>query len=229
MAKLVFDQLGKRFYETGTRNGVLFVVDPKTGAYGKGVSWNGLVKVNEKPDGAEESAFHADDIKYLSLFSAENFKATIEAYTYPDEFEACDGSSSIIAGATVGQQTRSLFGFAYKTILGNDLEGNDYGFKLHLIYGAKASPSEREYESVNKDPNAATLSWDITTSPIDVPGFKPTANLTFDSTVLPQDTMKKITDLVYGKDPTTTGGTDGNDAKLPLPSEIISLLNPAGH
>lgn len=190
MAKIVWDESGKRLYETGVKNGVLYIQD-ETGAYNKGVAWNGLTAVTESPSGAEATPLYADDIKYLELFSAEEFGATIEAYTYPEEFEACDGSASLGTGVTIGQQDRKTFGLCYRTVLGNDVKSNEYGYKLHLIYGAKAAPSEKGYQTINDSPEAITFSWEVTTTPVNVEGFKPTASVTIDSTKIDPEKLKK--------------------------------------
>lgn len=215
MAKIVWDESGKRLYETGVKNGVLYIQD-ETGAYNKGVAWNGLTAVTESPSGAEATPLYADDIKYLELFSAEEFGATIEAYTYPEEFEACDGSASLGTGVTIGQQDRKTFGLCYRTVLGNDVKSNEYGYKLHLIYGAKAAPSEKGYQTINDSPEAITFSWEVTTTPVNVAGFKPTASVTIDSTKIDSEKLKKIEDMLYGE-----GATD---AKLPLPDELKTIL-----
>lgn len=215
MAKIVWDESGKRLYETGVKNGVLYIQD-ETGAYNKGVAWNGLTAVTESPSGAEATPLYADDIKYLELFSAEEFGATIEAYTYPEEFEACDGSASLGKGVTIGQQDRKTFGLCYRTVLGNDVKSNEYGYKLHLIYGAKAAPSEKGYQTINDSPEAITFSWEVTTTPVNVAGFKPTASVTIDSTKIDPEKLKKIEDMLYGE-----GATD---AKLPLPDELKTIL-----
>ena len=180
MSKIVWDKTGERFYETGVKNGVLYI--PTDGVYSKGVAWNGLTAVTESPSGAEATALYADDIKYLNLMSNEEFGATIEAYTYPDEFAECDGSASLATGVVIGQQSRKTFGLCYRTTLGNDTDGNDYGYKLHLIYGAMAAPSEKGYATINDSPEAITFSWEVTTTPVSVNGFKPTASITIDST-----------------------------------------------
>ena len=181
MATLVWDDTGKRLYETGVQNGVLYPRN-SSGVYPLGVAWNGLVSVTESPSGAESNKVYADNITYLNLISAEEFGATIEAYTYPDEFAACDGSGELATGVFIGQQSRQVFGLAYKSILGNDVAGNDLGYKLHLIYGANAAPSEKAYATINDSPEAITFSWEVTTTPIEVTGFKPTASITIDST-----------------------------------------------
>lgn len=215
MAKLVWDESGKRLYETGVEKGVLYV-QGENGEYQKGVAWNGLTAVTESPSGAEPTALYADDIKYLELFSAEEFGATIEAYTYPEEFEACDGSASLGAGVSIGQQDRKAFGLCYRTIVGNDVKGNENGYKLHLIYGAKAKPSEKAYATVNDSPEAVTFSWEVTTTPVNVAGFKPTASVTIDSTKITPEKLKLIEDKLYG--------TEAQEAALPLPDEIKQII-----
>ena len=218
MAKLVWDESGKRVYETGVRNGVLYV-QGENGEYQKGVAWNGLTAVTESPSGAEPTALYADDIKYLELFSAEEFGATIEAYTYPEEFEACDGSASLGTGVTIGQQDRKAFGICYRTVVGNDVKGNEHGYKLHLVYGAKAKPSEKAYATVNDSPEAVTFSWEVTTTPVNVAGFKPTASVTIDSTKIEAGKLKTIEDKLYG--------TASEEATLPLPDEIKQIITGA--
>ena len=218
MAKLVWDESGKRLYETGVEKGVLYV-QGENGQYENGVAWNGLTAVTESPSGAEPTALYADDIKYLELFSAEEFGATIEAYTYPEEFEACDGSASLGTGVTIGQQDRKAFGLCYRTIVGNDVKGNENGYKLHLIYGAKAKPSEKAYATVNDSPEAVTFSWEVTTTPVNVAGFKPTASVTIDSTKIEAGKLKAIEDKLYG--------TETQEATLPLPDEIKQIITGA--
>ena len=218
MAKLVWDKTGERLYETGVKNGVLYpMVD---GAYPKGIVWNGLTAVTESPSGAEATALYADDIKYLNLMSAEEFGATVEAYTYPDEFAECDGSASLGTGVTIGQQPRKTFGLSYKTTLGNDVDNDNHGYKLHLIYGAMASPSEKAYSTINDSPEAITFSWELTTTPVNVTGFKPTASLTIDSTKIDPAKLASIEALLYG--------SESGEAKLPLPDEIAEILKAAG-
>ena len=221
MAKLVWDKTGDRLYETGVKNGVLYI--PTSGVYSKGVAWNGLTAVTESPSGAEATALYADDTKYLSLMSTEEFGATIEAYTYPDEFAACDGSAELADGVMIGQQKRSTFGLCYKTTIGNDTDGNDHGYKLHIIYGALAKPSERAYASINDSPEAVTFSWEITTTPVNVTGAKPTASLVIDSTKADPSKLSALEDILYGKD-----GEPGNEPRLPLPDEIKTLMTAAG-
>ena len=214
MAKLVWDQTGERLYETGVKNCVLYI--PTDGVYSKGVAWNGITAVNESPSGAEPNPLYADDIKYLNLMSAEEFGASIEAYTYPDEFAQCDGSASIAKGVSIGQQTRKTFGLCYRTTLGNDTEGNDYGYKLHFIYGALASPSEKAYSTINDSPEAITFSWEISTTPVEVTGYKPTASLTIDSIAANPTKLAALEAILYGN--------ETEEARLPLPNEIATLM-----
>lgn len=217
MSKLIWDNTGERFYETGVDHGVLY---PVVGtAYPKGVAWNGLSSVSESPEGAEANDIYADNIKYLSMRSAETFKATIEAYTYPDEFAILDGSAEITKGVMIGQQSRKAFGLSYRTILGNDTEGNDLGYKIHLLYGCTASPSEKQYQTVNDSPEAIAFSWDIDTTPVNVTGFKPTASLTIDSTKVEAEKLAALEAVLYGTD-----GEEATDPRLPLPDEIIEIL-----
>jgi len=226
MSKLVWDKIGERFYETGVKKGVLYPQGPG-GTYPKGVAWNGLISVTESPSGAEPTPIYADNIKYLNLMSAEEFGATIEAYTYPDEFAQCDGSAEVATGVMIGQQSRKPFGLSYVTTLGNDVDGNDYGYKLHIIYGALAAPSEKGYSTINDSPEAITFSWEITTTPVEVTGYKPTACVTIDSTKVDPAKLAALEEILYGKDPTTPDGDDGVDPRLPLPDEIITLMSPA--
>lgn len=215
MAKIVWDEAGKHFYETGVSNGVLYP-QSANGEYPKGVAWNGLISVSENPSGAEANPLYADNIKYLNLISTEEFGATIEAYTYPDEFAVCDGSAEIAKGVSIGQQNRKAFGLCYKTVLGNDTDGNSLGYKLHIIYNALAAPSEKSYSTINDSPEAITFSWEINTTPIQVAGFKPTASVVVDSTKLETGKLKKLEDALYG--------TDSEEPKLPLPAEILTLI-----
>ena len=217
MSKLVWDQTGKRFYETGVKNGVLYI--PTAGVYDKGVAWNGLTAVTESPSGAEATPLYADDIKYLNLLSAEEFGGTIEAYTYPDEFMVCDGSAELATGVYIGQQKRSTFGLCYRTVLGNDVDNNDYGYKLHLVYGALAAPSEKGYSTINDDPEAITLSWEFTTTPVTVAGHKPTASITIDSTKVDAEKLAALEAILYG--------SETEEARLPLPEEIATLMGEA--
>ena len=223
MSKLVWDKTGERYYETGVKNGVLYPIQ-SDGTYSKGVAWNGLTAVTESPSGAENTPLYADDIKYLNLVSAEEFGATVEAYTYPDEFADCDGSASIADGVMIGQQARKIFGMSYKTTVGNDVDGNSHGYKLHLIYGATASPSEKAYATINDSPEAITFSWEIATTPVNVTGFKPTASLVIDSTKADPTKLASLEEILYGKDPTNVGASDGVDPRLPLPDEIASIM-----
>lgn len=215
MAKLVWDQEGQRFYETGVSNGVLFVANGE-GGYGAGVAWNGLINVTEQPSGAEPTNLYADNVKYLSLVSAEEFGCSIEAYTYPDEFAECDGSAELAPGVVIGQQARKRFGLVYKTVVGNDVAGNDKGYKLHLVYGCQAKPSEKAYGTINDSPEAITFSWEITTNPVAVTGHKPTSILTIDSTKVDEGKMKAIEDKVFG--------AESGEAELPTPDEVLALL-----
>lgn len=227
MSKLVWDKTGERYYETGVKQGVLYV-QGVGGTYDKGVAWNGLTAVTESPSGAEATALYADDIKYLNLMSTEEFGATIEAYTYPDEFAECDGSAALTTGVYIGQQARKTFGLCYRTTVGNDVDSNDYGYKLHLIYGAVAAPSEKAYATINDSPEAITFSWEVTTTPVNVTGHKPTASITIDSTKADPAKLAALEDILYGKNPTTEGGADGVDPRLPLPDEIATLMKAAG-
>lgn len=221
MAKIEWDKTGERLYETGVKNGVLYVQE--AGAYPKGVAWNGLTAVTESPSGAEATPLYADDIKYLNLLSAEEFGATIEAYTYPDEFAECDGSASLADGVMIGQQARKTFGLCYRTAIGNDIDGNDHGYKLHIIYGALAAPTEKAYATINDSPEAITFSWEVTTTPVNVTGAKPTASITIDSTKADPTKLAALEDVLYGKD-----GEPGNEPRLPLPDEIKTLMTAAG-
>ena len=222
MAKLVWDEAGKHVYETGVSKGVLYVMSDTPGTYEKGVAWNGLSSVSESPTGAEVSAIYADNIKYLNLMSREEFEGSIEAYTYPDEFMACDGSASPenAKGFIVGQQDRKTFAFCYQTKVGNDLNP-EAGYKIHIIYGALASPSERSYETVNDSPEAMTFSWDITTTPVAVTGFKPTAHVELDSTKIDKTKLEKIEAKLYGTD------EPSGEPTLLMPDEIIGMLTAA--
>lgn len=220
--RLKWDQTGERLYETGVKQGVLYI--PTNGVYSKGVAWNGLTAVTESPSGAEVTALYADDGKYLNLMSAEEFGATIEAYTYPDEFAACDGSKELADGVTIGQQARSTFGLCYKTTVGNDTEGNDHGYKLHIIYGALASPSEKAYSTINDSPDAVTFSWEVTTTPVNVTGAKPTASLVIDSTKADPTKLIALEDILYGKDASSGSSSQAVEPRLPLPDEIKTLM-----
>lgn len=222
MSKIVWDKTGERLYETGVKNGVLYL--QTNGVYNTGVAWNGLTAVTESPSGAEATALYADDMKYLNLYSAEEFGATIEAYTYPDEFAECDGSKELVDGVVIGQQTRKVFGLCYRTVIGNDTDGEAHGYKLHIIYGAMASPSEKAYATINDSPEAITFSWEITTTPVNVTGAKPTASVVIDSTKADPTKLAALETILYGKDPTTDGGSDGVDPRLPLPDELKTLM-----
>lgn len=223
MSKIVWDQIGEHYFETGVRNGVLYI--PKTtesggvtttDPYGTGVAWNGLTAVTESPSGAEATALWADDIKYLNLISAEEFAATVEAYTYPDEFAECDGSIALVPGVMIGQQARKPFGLCYRTAIGNDTDGNEHGYKLHLIYGATAAPSERAYATINDSPEAITFSWELNTTPVPVTGAKNTASLTIDSTKVDAAKLAALEAILYG--------SDNVDPRMPLPDEIKTLM-----
>lgn len=224
MSKLVWDKTGERLYETGIEKGVLYPF--KEGAYSGGVVWNGLTSVSESPSGGEPTALYADDIKYLELMSTEEFGATIEAYMYPDEFMPCDGSAEISKGVVIGQQKRSTFGLSYVTRIGNDTDGSDYGYKIHLIYGAKAKPSEKAYESINDSPDATTLSWEISTTPVEVSakGFKPTASVTIDSTKVKADELAALEAILYGTDAGSSGTPAATEPRLPLPDELATIF-----
>ena len=214
MSKIVWDAVGEHTFETGVRNGVLYLKDAQ-GAYNTGVAWNGLTSVSESPEGAEATDLYADDIKYLTLMSAENFKATIEAYTYPDEFEECDGSATIANGVVIGQQARKPFGLCYRTAIGNDTDGNEHGYKLHIVYGCQASPSEKQYSTINDSPDAVTFSWEVSTTPVNVNGKKPTATLIIDSTKADKAKLTALEAILYGSEST--------EPRLPLPDEIANL------
>lgn len=226
MSRLEWDKTSERLYETGVKMGVLY--PQESGTYPKGVAWNGLTAVTESPSGAEATALYADDVKYLNLMSAEEFGATIEAYTYPDEFAQCDGSAELTKGVTIGQQKRKAFGMCYRTVLGNDTDNNDYGYKLHLIYGALAAPSEKAYATINDSPEAITFSWEVTTTPVNVAGFKPTASITIDSTKVDKTKLKALEDILYGTNAAKEGGTGATEARLPLPDEVATLMKAAG-
>lgn len=224
MSKLVWDKTGERFYETGIEKGVLYPF--KEGAYSGGVVWNGLTSVSESPSGGEPTALYADNIKYLELMSTEEFGATIEAYMYPDEFMPCDGSAEISKGVVIGQQKRSTFGLSYVTKIGNDTDGSDYGYKIHLIYGAKAKPSEKAYESINDSPDTTTLSWEISTTPVEVSvkGFKPTASVTIDSTKVKAEELAALEKILYGTDAGPSGTPAATEPRLPLPDELATIF-----
>ena len=215
MAALVWDQTGEKIYETGVDHGVLYIPNA-LGVYANGYAWNGLTSVSESPSGAEPTAQYADNIKYLNLVSAEEFGATIEAFTYPEEFGQCDGSAAPVEGVLLGQQGRRSFGLAYRTLVGNDLEGTDFGYKLHLIYGATARPSEKAYNTVNDSPEAITFSWELSTTPVSVTGFKPTASITIDSTKTDAADLAALEKILYGAAAT--------EPRLPMPDEVLTLL-----
>lgn len=214
MARITWDETGKRLFETGVDHGVLYVVDAE-GAYKPGVAWNGLTQISESPDGAEPNDQYADNIKYFSIRSAEELNGTIEAFMYPDEWNQCDGNAEVAKGVVIGQQNRKKFGLCYRTILGNDTDGVDYGYKLHLLYGATASPSERTYETVNDSPEPNTLSWEFNTTPEPVTGYKPTALITINSTTVDAEKLEALLKILYG---------DEEDARLPLPNEVFTIL-----
>ena len=216
MARITWDNTGERFYETGVKNGVLYPIQTG-GVYTKGVAWNGLTAVTESPSGAEATALYADDIKYLNLISNEEFGATIEAYTYPDEFAECDGSAALAAGVMIGQQKRKTFGLCYRTSLGNDVDGSDHGYKLHLVYGCLAAPSEKAYATINDSPEAITFSWEVSTTPVNVTGYKPTSQITIDSTKVDQAKLTALEDVLYGKDEV--------EPKLPMPDEVAQMFS----
>ena len=222
MSKIMWDAQGQRKYETGVDHGVLYVLNPETGLYTNGVPWNGLTKVTESPTGAEASPQYADNMKYLNLYSAEEYGATIEAFTYPDEFDVCMGNEEIIPGATISQQNRVGFGFSYRTLVGNDIKNTDYGYHIHIVYGAMAAPTEREHNTVNEDPEAMPLSWDVTTTPVDFPGFKkPSAHITLKSYELSASVLAAVEAVLYGSnDP-------AKEPTLPSPAELINLLVPS--
>ena len=228
MAKVKWDESGKRLYETGTDRGVLYPRSNESSGYAKGVAWNGLTAVTESPSGAEETALYANNQKYLSLYSAEELGLTIEAYTFPDEWYECDGSRELAPGLMATQQARKGFGMTYRTLLGNDEQGQSYGYKLHLLYGGMASPSEKSYQTINDSPDAVTFSWEITTVPTEVgDSYKNTALLVIDSTKVDAAKLKALEDILYGTDGGTEGGTtvDPTDPRLPLPPEVITLLS----
>ena len=218
MSKLIWDKSGERTYETGVKQGVLYPI-ADDGSYPKGVAWNGLTTVTESPSGAEANPFYADDIKYLNIMSAEDFGGTIEAYTYPAEFGECNGEATLVEGVSIGQQARKPFGFSYRTTIGNDVLGNNYGYKLHLVYCALASPSEKTNSTINESPEPAAMSWEFSTTPVNVTGHKPTAHLTVDSTKVSPEKMVLLEAALYG--------TDEKEAYLPLPDEVASIIGSA--
>lgn len=222
MAKLVWDEVGNRIYETGVSNAVLYPRNTSTNLYSTGVAWSGITAVTESPSGAEPSPVYADNIKYLNLMSAEEFGATIEAYTYPKEFEACDGTAELATGVSIGQQSRQVFGLAYKTKVGNDSVGSEHGYKLHLVYGAIAAPSEKAYATINESPEAITFSWQVSTTPVEVTGFKPTATVVIDSTKADATRLAALEVILFG------GEGAGANARLPLPDEVSTLMTVVG-
>lgn len=220
MPRIEWDKTGERLYETGIDHGVLYILDSETAEYKNGVPWNGLTAVTESPSGAEASPIYADNIKYLNLMSAEEFAATIEAYTYPDEFMQCDGSAELVKGATVGQQSRKIFGLCYRTKIGNDVDADEHGYKLHIIYGCQASPSEKPYNTISDSPEAISFSWEVATTPVNVTGMKPTSLLIIDSTKADPTKLADLEKILYGDD-------EGEGPRLPLPDEIKTLLTAA--
>lgn len=221
MAKIVWDLMPERLFETGIDHGVLYPYNVVSNEYKPGVGWNGLVSVSESPDGAEPNDQYADNIKYFSLRSAEDLNGTIEAFMYPDEWNQCDGNVEVSKGVVIGQQARKMFGLSYRTVLGNAVDGIDYGYKLHLLYGATASPSERNYETINENPEPSTLSWDYSTTPVPVTGYKPTALVTINSKTVDPVKLKALEDILYG--------TEEDDPRLPLPDEVISIIGAEGY
>lgn len=215
MARLVFDEVGARFFETGVKNGVIYLQEDD-GSYGNGVPWNGLTGVTESPSGGEATPLYADDIKYVTLRSAEEFNATVEAYTYPTEFEQCDGSAALAEGVTIGQQARRAFGLCYRTAVGNDIQGQDLGYKIHIIYGCTVAPSEKSYTTINDSPEAITFSWELSSTPAPVTGYNPTSTVVIDSTKVDSSKLSAIEDVLYG--------TTDKEATLPTPDELIELL-----
>lgn len=220
MTALKWDQTGERLYETGVKKGVLYP-QGENGTYPLGVAWNGLTAVTESPSGAEATPLYADDIKYLNLLSTEEFAATVEAYMYPDEFKECNGELEIADGVTIGQQKRKAFGMCYRTVLGNDVDNDEYGYKLHIIYGALAAPSEKAYSTVNDSPEPTTMSWELSTTPVSVTGGKPTASITIDSTKADPAKLAALELILYGKD---GNPGEGSNPRLPFPDEIKELM-----
>lgn len=221
--KMVWDQTGERIYETGVDHGVLFVMKDD-GTYDKGVAWNGLTTVTESPSGAEDTALYADNIKYINLKSNEEFGATIEAYTYPDEFKQCDGFADLSKGVTLGQQGRRTFALCYRTLIGNDIKGTDFAYKLHIIYGCSASPSEKSYQTVNDSPEAITFSWEVKTTPIQIDGFKPVASVTIDSDKVDATKLTELEEMLYGKDESTPGAGDDTTSALAMPADLKRIF-----
>ena len=217
--RLEWDKSGERLYETGIEKGVLYPIS--NGQYQKGVAWNGLTAFTESPSGAENTDLYADNIKYLSMQSAETFGGTIEAYMYPDEFAECDGSANVADGVTIGQQTRKGFGFCYRTKVGNDTDGNEHGDKIHIIYGCKCSPSEKNYQTINDSPDAITFSWEVNSTPVNVTNYKPTSCLVIDTTKISEAALTAIEDALYGKNGEDTAATD---SKILMPDEVIAII-----
>ena len=227
MSKLLWDETGKKFYETGVSDVALYVYDKKTSKYGNGVAWNGVTAISESTSGGESNPFYADNQKYLNLVSAEDYASTIEAYTYPDAFAACDGSAELAPGVTIGQQSRSTFGLVYKTIIGNDTEFTSHGYKLHIVYGALAAPSERAHNTINDTPEAMTMSWELSTTPVKVDGFKPTATVVIDSTKVDATKLKTLEDKLYGTNGASSPET-GTEPTLLMPNEIAAIVKTEG-
>lgn len=228
MAKIEWDAPGKHFFETGVKNCVLYVQDDD-GEYPMGVAWNGITSISESPEGADANPMYADDTKYLNLRGIEEFNGTIEAYTFPKEFRQCNGESELLGGVVMGQQTRRAFGLCYRTAVGNEIQGSDYGYKLHLVYGCTCSPSERSYETINDSPEPINMSWEFETTPVKVTGAKDTSIITIDMTdpSITEAKKKAIEDALFGTDPTTVGGADGTDPYLPLPNALKALIEAA--
>lgn len=222
MSRLEWDQIGKRFYETGVDRGVVY--PQVSGAYPKGVAWDGLTAVNQSPSGAESTPLHANNGKYLNLKSTEEFSATIEAYTYPDEFAECDGSAELVPGVKIGQQPRKTFGLSYRTRLGNDTEGVDHGYKIHLVYGCDAAPSSKDYQTINDSPEAITFSWECSTTPVAVPGHNPTAHIEIESTKVDAEKLKALEDILYGTNAGPEGTPAATEPRLPLPAEVAEII-----
>jgi len=221
-----WDEIGERYYEAGADRGVVYPIQ-SDGLYTKGAPWNGLIGVNESPSGAEAKALWANNHKYLTLISAEEYGGTIKAYTYPDEFAECDGTAQPVKGVKLGQQKRKMFGFCYRTLLGNDTEKEKNGYVLHLVYGAQASPSDKEHNTLDDDPDAIEMSWEFSTTPVNVTGFDPVASMEIDSTTVDAEKLAALEDILYGKDPNAEDAADGTEPRLPLPDEVIELLKAA--
>lgn len=230
--KLIWDQISERLYETGVEQGVLYPTKPD-GTYGDGEAWNGLTKITENPSGGEPTPLYANDSKYLEIMSNEDYGINIEAYTYPDAWAECDGSVEVAPGVYAGQQSRKRFAMSYKTLIGNDTEGTDYGYKLHLVYNGLAKVSSKDHATINDSPEPTTMSWDVSTTPVKVStkiegkALKPVSHFVFDSTRVSAEKMAAIEEILYGKDPTSEGGDDGVAARMPMPDEVIALMTPA--